>query len=67
MCHVFKTLFSELLLFILILIIEIWCSFHEMIILISALYKDEDSTASFYAGIIAETPNGRNNQRFVIQ
>lgn len=29
----------------------------------SALYKDEESMASFYAGIVAETPNQRNAYR----
>ncbi|XP_021368077.1 histone-lysine N-methyltransferase SETDB1-B-like isoform X3 [Mizuhopecten yessoensis] len=31
-----------------------------------ALYRDEDSTSSYYAGIVAETPNGRNQQRYLI-
>jgi hypothetical protein len=34
-----------------------------MCIYFVALYRDEESTASFYAGIIAETPNGRNQFR----
>ena len=29
----------------------------------SALYRDEESMASFYAGIVAETPNQRNAYR----
>ncbi|CAC5415707.1 SETDB1 [Mytilus coruscus] len=33
---------------------------------IVALYRDEESTASFYAGIIAETPNGRNQFRYLV-
>jgi hypothetical protein len=32
-------------------------------ILLAALYKDEESLASFYAGIVAETPNQRNAYR----
>uniref|UniRef100_A0A8W8N2F8 Histone-lysine N-methyltransferase SETDB1 n=1 Tax=Magallana gigas TaxID=29159 RepID=A0A8W8N2F8_MAGGI len=31
-----------------------------------ALYKDEESMASFYAGIVAETPNQRNAYRYLI-
>lgn len=31
-----------------------------------ALYKDEESLASFYAGIVAETPNQRNAYRYLI-
>ncbi|XP_078334332.1 histone-lysine N-methyltransferase SETDB1-B-like isoform X2 [Crassostrea virginica] len=31
-----------------------------------ALYRDEESMASFYAGIVAETPNQRNAYRYLI-
>ena len=30
---------------------------------ILALYKDEESDEAFYAGIVAEAPNGRNELR----
>lgn len=33
----------------------------------SALYKDEESMASFYAGIVAETPNQRNAYRWTVE
>lgn len=33
----------------------------------SALYKDEESMASFYAGIVAETPNQRNAYRLIVE
>ena len=32
---------------------------------LKALYKEDDSEGAFYAGIIAEAPNGRNEHRFV--
>ena len=32
---------------------------------LTALYKEDDSEGAFYAGIIAEAPNGRNEHRFV--
>ncbi|KAJ8299143.1 hypothetical protein KUTeg_023203 [Tegillarca granosa] len=31
-----------------------------------AMYKDDESQSSFYAGIVAETPNGRNQHRYLI-
>ncbi|XP_053384935.1 histone-lysine N-methyltransferase SETDB1-like isoform X2 [Mercenaria mercenaria] len=33
---------------------------------IIALYKDEDSDEAFYAGIVAEAPNGRNELRYLV-
>ncbi|WAR03493.1 LOW QUALITY PROTEIN: SETB1-like protein [Mya arenaria] len=33
---------------------------------IIALYKDDESNEAFYAGIIAEAPNGRNELRYLV-
>ncbi|XP_060568067.1 histone-lysine N-methyltransferase SETDB1-like isoform X2 [Ruditapes philippinarum] len=33
---------------------------------IIALYKDEDTDDAFYAGIVAEAPNGRNELRYLV-
>ena len=32
----------------------------------AALYKDEEVNVSYYAGIVAEPPSKRNDQRYVI-